>query len=301
MHLLDAVIGKIAELDPLHGKKLRASAMMGEPSYLADAQDFLEQYQVVLKGRGLTLDHAVSCYLQMIADVRYESVQFIRSGEYSSKSFEEVQQRVYQSPGVMEYYMHGLLLSQFLWAHHYDTLCFFRKALHSVRQEISGYLEVGGGHGWYLREATRILRPHTDFEMIDISPHSLEMAERMIGEASVRYTLADVFSVKDEGLRDFICLGEVLEHMEDPAALLNKLSGLLKPHGYLFITTPTNAPAIDHIHLFRNCGEIRDLLNQCGYRVLTESCASSEDMSPEEADRRQITVMYAALLKINSE
>ena len=233
------------------------------------ANVFLNAYETLLSHESKNLDYSINCYLQMIADVNYESVQFMQTGEYTSKSFDEVNKRVYDNPAVMEYYMHGLLLSQFLWTHHYDILLYFNDIIQRKKDSIKNYLEVGGGHGLYISEAISIIGAGANYQVVDISKSSLEMARRMINNNSVTYTLTDVFEFFPDKKYDFITMGEVLEHVEDPVKLLEKLYELLDENGKVIITTPTNAPAIDHIYLFNNAEDIREVIRKAGFNICT--------------------------------
>jgi len=89
----------------------------------------------------------------------------------------------------------------------------------------------------------------------------------------------------------------VLEHVEDPLKLLIRLHGLLSNQGHLFITAPTNAPAIDHIYLFRNVGEIRDVIRAAGLEIVDEISLCAEDVSLEKAETLNLTVLYGAFLQ----
>lgn len=293
---LENIINQIDEKNPLHVKKLRKTIKKMDEAYYNRAQLFFERYKELLKTDNKTLDYAVDCYLQMIADVNYESVIFSETGEYTSKSFEEVNKRVYANPAVMEYYMHGLLLSQFLWVHHYHILLHFNDVINSNKSTIKKYLEVGGGHGLYISEAISIIGKECDYHLVDISSSSLEIAKKMINNSSVNYMLKDVFEYFPEEKYDFITMGEVLEHVEEPVKLLQKLHSLLKDGGKLFITTPTNAPAIDHIYLFRNAQDIRDVIHQAGFNIEIENCIYSEDLPPEVCEEYKISMMYTGLL-----
>jgi 2-polyprenyl-3-methyl-5-hydroxy-6-metoxy-1,4-benzoquinol methylase len=256
----------------------------------------LNAYETLLSHESKNLDYSINCYLQMIADVNYESVQFMQTGEYTSKSFDEVNKRVYDNPDVMEYYMHGLLLSQFLWTHHYDILLYFNDIINRNKDSIKNYLEVGGGHGLYISEAISIIGAGASYQVVDISKSSLEMARRMINNNSVTYTLSDVFEFFPEKKYDFITMGEVLEHVEDPVRLLEKLYELLDENGKVIITTPTNAPAIDHIYLFKNAEDIREVIRKAGFKILEEKCIYSENLPPEMAEKMKISMMYVGVL-----
>lgn len=291
------IVDRIGELNPLHVKKLRKNIRKSDQQYFDRAGQFLERYSALLKSNGLDLEYGIDCYLKMIADMNYETVRFRETGEYSSKSFDEVNQRVYANPDVMQYYMHGLLLSQFLWKYHYDTLLLFRDIITRHRDAIRTYLEVGGGHGLYVSEATAVIGPSAVYDMVDISQSSLEIARQMTNDSRINFIHSDIFRFEPSGGYDFITMGEVLEHMENPEELLQKVSSLLNPGGRLFITTPTNAPTIDHIYLFRTVGDIRDLIGRSDLVIEEELSLPAEDIPLEQAEELGISVLYCACLK----
>jgi hypothetical protein len=68
-----------------------------------------------------------------------------------------------------------------------------------------------------------------------------------------------------------IVLGEILEHLEDPLKVLNKVSNHLSSGGLIWITIPINAPAIDHISLFRSKEEVFALVEKAGLEII-DSC-----------------------------
>jgi 2-polyprenyl-3-methyl-5-hydroxy-6-metoxy-1,4-benzoquinol methylase len=293
---LDFIVDAISRKNILHSKKIRNNLSKFSGDYFSRAGEFLTKYEQILIARGENLEYAVDCYLQMLADINYESVRFLESGEYSSKSFEEVNQRVYADPAIMNYYMHGLLLSQFLWPHHYRVLEYFADVIQHHRTKIKHYLEVGGGHGLYLAEAIRHTGNQADYTVVDISESSLQMTRALTSASEVNYILSDIYKFEPDQRYDFIVMGEVMEHVEDPLALLTKLKSLLSEQGKLFITTPTNAPAIDHIYLFRNTEEIRNLIRNAKYSIVSERCILTEDVPKEIAERFKVSEIYAATL-----
>jgi 2-polyprenyl-3-methyl-5-hydroxy-6-metoxy-1,4-benzoquinol methylase len=290
------VVAKIETLDPLHSKKIRKDLEGFDDAFYEKADLFTNRFADYLKKKDKSLDYGIDCYLKMIADVRVETMHFARTGEYTSKSFDEVNKRVYNNPEVMEYYMNGLLLSQFLWGHHYSILNYFTDNLSKYRDKVDHYLEMGGGHGLYISQAISLLKPGTKFDLIDISPTSIEASRSLINNDAVNYTLSDIFKVKAEKKYDFITMGEVMEHVEDPIALLKKLGELLKDGGSMFVTTPTNAPAIDHIYLFKNAEDIRDVIDKAGFRVTDEIGVYSEKVSKERAEKYKVAMLYAAFI-----
>jgi 2-polyprenyl-3-methyl-5-hydroxy-6-metoxy-1,4-benzoquinol methylase len=290
------IVDKINVINPLHGKKLKKSLKKQDDYFFARAQEFLIRYSSLLENEEKTMDYAIDCYLQMIADFNFETIGFLETGNYSSSSFEEVNKRVYSDPKIMEYYMHGLLLSQFLFTHHYTVLLYFNRMIDDQKLSITNYLEVGGGHGLYISEAIKLIGDKAEYDMVDISKSSLEIAEKMVSNPTVNYIHSDIFDYNPARKYDFITMGEVLEHVEDPIALLQKLGELMSENGKLYITTPTNAPAIDHIYLFRNASEIRELIEKAGFTIQNELCVFSEDLPPEICEEYKISMLFAGIL-----
>ena len=255
------IVEQIQIKDPLHSKRIQKNLKKNDQDYYNRANDFFSKYEYLLKNENKSFDYAIDCYLQMLADINFESIRFLETGEYTSKSFNEVNQRVYNNPEIMEYYMHGLLMSQFLWKQHYDILRWFNLMIRKNCKNIENYLEVGGGHGLYISEAIKLIGDNAKYDLVDISKSSLEMAEKMISNNSIKTMLIDIFEYFPMKKYDFITMGEVLEHVEEPVKLLQKLHTLLNDKGKLIITTPTNAPAIDHIYLFKNADDIRNVIS----------------------------------------
>ena len=293
---LTYIIEQIQIKNLLHSKRILKNLKTFDQEYFDRADEFLLKYEVLLKNDNKSFDYAINCYLQMLADVNFESVQFLKTGEYTSKSFAEVNERVYNNPDVMEYYMHGLLMSQFLWKQHYDILLWFNLMIGMNSRNIKNYLEVGGGHGLYISEALKLIGEQANYDLVDISKSSLTIAEKMISNDVVSLILTDVFEYFPLNKYDFITMGEVLEHVEEPIKLLQKLHTLLSDNGKLIITTPTNAPAIDHIYLFKGAEDIRYVISEAGFDIEEELCVYSEDVSQEIAERFKISMMYAAVL-----
>ena len=60
---------------------------------------------------------------------------------------------------------------------------------------------------------------------------------------------------------------ELLEHLEDPNALLIGLKTLCAKDGKLFVTAALNAAHDDHIYLYRNPQEVLDQVEAAGFNV----------------------------------
>ena len=76
-----------------------------------------------------------------------------------------------------------------------------------------------------------------------------------------------------EGNVNYSCIvmGEVLEHVESPGLFLSRIHRLSNPATHIFITTCMNAPAVDHISLFRTGEDVEDIIRSSGLQVV-EPC-----------------------------
>lgn len=295
---LGNIIDRIHEKNPRHAKKIQQNLKGVGDRYFQKANAFYEQYEHFAQKAGHDLEYGVNSYLQMVADYIYEQIRFAQTGEYSCKSFADANEKVYNNPEVMDYYMHGLMMSQFLWRHHYELLEFFLNGIESFQGQVHRYLEVGGGHGWYLAEAMDIVgRENRQYDLVDISPSSVEIAKGFLAGRPIQYFCQDIYEFEATEPYDFITMGEVLEHVEDPVGLLQQLYRLLAPGGTVFITAPANAPAIDHIYLFRNAAEIESVIDAAGFKVVDAFSRYAEDVSPERAEKLKVALMYGAFIQ----
>jgi len=78
---------------------------------------------------------------------------------------------------------------------------------------------------------------------------------------------------------------------------LRRLRNLLAPTGSAYITTPANAPMIDHIYLFNNAEEIRELLSMGGFEIEKETSMYAGAMAPQRAKKLKAPLMYAAFVR----
>ena len=68
-----------------------------------------------------------------------------------------------------------------------------------------------------------------------------------------------VITVYKDKKFDFITMGEVLEHVNAPDKLLEKINNLLSKNGKVFLSTCVDCPTIDHVYHFRSIAESTDL------------------------------------------
>jgi 2-polyprenyl-3-methyl-5-hydroxy-6-metoxy-1,4-benzoquinol methylase len=295
--LLDYITSRIYADDPKYGATLQKHLNKVDGAFCDRAESFFRSYQQFVANQGKTLDFGLDCFRKLRANVHDLRVKFVRTGQYASRSFDDVNTLVYANADIMESYLHGLVFAQFLWPEQYCRFRFFSDYLAEYSDGVASYLEIGAGHGLYVTEAMRLLRQDTTFDLVDISASSVELAKGIAGESRIRFHLMDVFKLSEDRQYDFITMGEILEHMENPVELLAKARKLLTRTGHAYITTPANAPMMDHIYLFRDADEIRAMLRQNGFTIEREVTQFAADLPVERCIALKTALMFAAFVK----
>jgi len=110
-------------------------------------------------------------------------------------------------------------------------------------------LDYGCAHGHYtMNILERIPYQNLFVTGVDIEESNIEKAKKWAEdkeEKRANFTTVDIMEALFEGKflvedapYDLILLGEVLEHVEDPVALLHKIKKYAKPDAHIIITTP---------------------------------------------------------------
>lgn len=222
------------------------------------------------------LEKAVAGYVRFALDATRLQKRFERELRYVAKTYEEAARTVYHSRDYMvDLYLPGILMSHFLWPHHYRQLTFFIERFVPLVGAAGHqrFCDVGIGTGFYSRQLLAAL-PDMTGTGFDISDHSIAFAVEQIkafGYASrwqpvkqdvVAQPLAETWPV--------LVSVEVLEHLEDPVTFLHSLRRMLKPGGYGFITAAITAPNEDHIYLYNNAEEVAAQLRSCAFEIVAE-------------------------------
>jgi 2-polyprenyl-3-methyl-5-hydroxy-6-metoxy-1,4-benzoquinol methylase len=98
-------------------------------------------------------------------------------------------------------------------------------------------LDVGTGSGMLLRQIASVKGSKENLYANDFSDSILDPLRK----EGFR-TIAGQAELLDTPERfDVICMNQVLEHLQNPVGVVNRLSALLVPGGYLFIETPNTA------------------------------------------------------------
>jgi SAM-dependent methyltransferase len=269
--------------------------------YFDFAESFVLRLMDVAK-RDQTHEYLATLYLNYTKSIKVEEMFFAKERRYRASNFPDVYGRVYGRDDYMLEYVIGLGMTQIFWPNHWAIVRFFLDHfLPRVGHAKTG-AEVGCGHGLFQAELLRGA-PDLRTTLLDISPTSLDVTVRMIAASGLdpARTTARQCDVQqeiplDESSLDVLLLGEIIEHLDQGDRVMESVRKKLRTDGLCFFTTAANAPAEDHILLFRSVGEIRQFLGRAGWLVVEEQVGTLGDMTAEEAERGGHNVNYAAVL-----
>lgn len=228
---------------------------------------------------------AVEGYGRFAVETLRAEARFARERAYPARTYAQASAEVYANAEYMtRQYLPGLLLSHYLWPHHFRQACFFEDAyLEEVARRGGGpLLDVGIGTGFYSRLALAGV-PGLAVHGYDVSESSCAFARwhAEAFQAGPRYRVERRDVVADPPApAPWLVSVEVLEHLEDPVAFLRGLRRLLAPGGKAFLTAALNAPHADHLYLYRTPAEVVAQLEEAGFRLESSFSARAERSRP---------------------
>jgi len=293
------LIQGIEQKDALHYKKIKNNIIQITKNHKSQFDELLNILCNYFFLQKITPDQLAIDYLKMINDIRKESIYFLKHGVYSCKNQTMAYENVYSKKDIMSYYMNALLISQILWQHHFNMFIFFKENLKKYYKEKDKVtiLDVGPGHGFFSYIVKTDIPNYLKLDIVDISELSLMQTKQIIGDEKIFFFNDDIFNFDSNNKYDLIILGEVLEHLDKPMEILKKLSSLLNNNGIIWLTTPTNAPTLDHVYLFRSKEDIVDLIKMSGFKVVDLYGCYAEDVSEEIAKKYNVTQLIGAFCK----
>lgn len=222
-----------------------------------------------------SLDKAIRGYAAFALEAMKLQHRFQKTRRYQSSTFRQASELVYNDRDYMEsLYLPGILLSHFLWRHHFLQQGFFdRFFLPEIPNEARVFCDIGVGTGFY---SNRLLEK-TSLEGVgvDLNPVSLDWAKGLVSKSGFasRYSavVADIGSEDFSQMFEVIVSVEVLEHLEDPLAFLQALHLSLKPGGIGFIAAAVNGENADHIYLYESEKAVEQHVVAAGFEVLHSS------------------------------
>ncbi|MFQ6023269.1 MAG: class I SAM-dependent methyltransferase [Acidiferrobacterales bacterium] len=293
---VEALVEAIGHINPLQIPFLESSLS----DLKVNEHNSLNAYIEFCLGTNIDIHYLSRCYDLIVKDTLREQIYFQRHKRYRYSSYGDVAESVYHNDDYMRLYMHGLALTSFLWPNHRAMRRFF---LEKIPKENRGtYLEIGPGHGFYFMSAMQ-LTSYNHFEGVDISPTSVELTKSILTSRAfgtfTRYQLFCRDFLLEKMVRDkyeAIVMGEVLEHVEEPLAFLQKIRTLANDDTFVYVTTCINAPAIDHIYLFDSISSLEAMLGDAKLMIRDKLLIPHEGLSLDQCLEQRMPINVALVL-----
>jgi 2-polyprenyl-3-methyl-5-hydroxy-6-metoxy-1,4-benzoquinol methylase len=219
------------------------------------------------------VEQMADAFVGFSMDVNFAQARYEAAGHYENKTYQECHESVYSQKELMNDYLSGIYLTNFLWAHHMDLALFFEQRFVTRLPSSARIVEIASGHGgWGLW----VLHAVAGARLVgyDISPSAIEMSSSLARAARLadraRYELRNALDIDPAAMEpaDACICSFLIEHLEDPERLMEVIAGLLRPNGTAFLTGALTAAQVDHIFEFQRESELVLLAERHGLRVL---------------------------------
>ncbi len=267
----DQLLAFVAEHHP---RALRGveEARATDPAAWADTAEQFLGWAAGVHGEEGWQARCIDAFVQFSSDVIMAQARYEADGHYEHSSFAECNAHVYSQRGVMDDYLWGVFLTNFLWAHHMELSLFFRDRFLKKLPAAPQIVEIAPGHGgwgvWSL-----VNRPDAHLQGFDISPSSIAIASAVAAAAGVgsraQYTQRDALDLAamPAACADAVICSFLIEHLEQPERLVAVIARLLKPGARAYLAGAITAAQVDHIYEFRKESELVVMCEAAGLRV----------------------------------
>ncbi len=223
------------------------------------------------------IDQAVDSFAQTSIDFLRLQARFRQTRKYARTSTEGLVDELYSDPEEMQgHYLDGLAMTYAMWPNHAKLLDFYRREFVASLPDEPVSMEIGPGHG-LLGFTLLSDRPAARYVGVDISEPALAFIGDAFAangmDADIELIAGDATNLSDERIpsqADSIVCCEVLEHVDDPAMILQAVRSRLAPGGRTFLSTVANLEAIDHVYLYEDVGQIRTMIEANGLRIVDD-------------------------------
>ena len=295
---LNNLVNAFERVWPEHLSVVKKGILSAEPSLQAHAERLATLFNPIIHNR---IDDLVKDYKWVCQMLLNEQMHFFRTGDYRLSKIEDAVSEVYSVPSIMEPYMNGLLISQFIWTNHTQANEMFVSEFLPLISDHDELMEVGPGHGMFLAMAA-LEAPNSSLYAWDISETSLEATVKILKQLGITKPIETaacdlVASGLSKNCFDAIVCSEVLEHTDQPGVAIQNLTNALKADGKAFLNVPVNSPAPDHLTLWRHPDEVEEYYTSTGMRLETFKCFPGTGLTLERAIKQKADITCVGILR----
>lgn len=242
---------------------------------------------------------SVKAYVMLSMEFLVLQKKLEKTGHYLLSSEKQAYEKVYGNSEIFaSYYLEGLLLSEALWPNHFRLNQLYKESFIPRIDETMQVVEGGVGSGYHLKQLLDKV-VGVNYLGLDVSPYAIDFCRLFSGISESDTQAFRLCNIGDESVTqslraDAIILGEILEHVENPDAILKQMRNIVKPGAPMFMTTVVFAANIDHIYMFENVIEIRNLTSSCGWKTVDERVLPIYPQDQPDMSRRPMN--YGAIL-----
>lgn len=269
-----ALLADIAQRHPRSHRGALEARQLDAPAFDRTTARFV-RWLTQARGPGGLAD-AVDAYAEFCAAVNLAQARYEASGAYPNKTHADCLDALYGTDA-MHGYLWGVYLTTVLWPHHLRLLTEYERQFVAHLPAGARVAELACGHGgWGLHALAE--RSDLTLQGWDIAPAGIEIATGLAKAAGLSgraaYRRADVLALPaDAGPVDAVVCCFLLEHLDEPAALMNAVATLLPPGGVAWVTGALTAAQSDHIYEFVRESELVLLAEQAGFSVTSTMSA----------------------------
>lgn len=285
MSYSEALFAYVREHHPRTLRGIEEARAVDPVAWDAIAEQFLG-WAAKIHGDDGWAPRCVDAFMRFSNDVIMSQARYEADGHYEHSNYEECHASVYSQRDVMDDYLWGVFLTNFLWSHHMELSLFFRDRFVARLPSAPAMVEIAPGHGgwgvWALSN-----RPDARLQGFDISPSSMAIANLVAGAAGVSerttYTLRNALDLgaMPKASADAVICSFLIEHLEQPARLVEVIAHLLKPGARAYLAGAITAAQVDHIFEFRRESELVVMCEAHGLRVLETMSVNPKRMLPK--------------------
>ncbi len=220
---------------------------------------YLEEYAAFNK---ISPANAVDIYTAYITKYSRHCKEFIKTGKYPLENGDT------SFSVSREEYDVVLLLSILFTAHRFRIMQLLQEQ--TIKADTALYIGLGSG--------LEIALTENSFKQM--AGYDLSVNEFLFKKFPQHSLHIELYTGQKQNYFDAVYLIELLEHLDDPYALLQVCYGSLKKRGRIYLTTATNIPQFDHLYNFpEDHSGFETKLQQLGFTVVYKETVAHQYLS----------------------